>query len=96
MAKTETSQSQQKTPAFPTFPGMDAFLELGKGWAERMNGLYEEVARMETQAIEQAHGVIDQAGSLMKDGLDYSLKLQAEWRKMALETSRRFTDSVRA
>jgi hypothetical protein len=49
----------------------------------------EQLASLESKSAEQAKVAIDESAKLMKQTLEYSLKMSAEWRKLALENSRR-------
>jgi hypothetical protein len=55
----------------------------------RMENMYAEYGRYEKQGIEQANATIDELARLMKDSVDYSRQLSAEWRKMAKDATKR-------
>lgn len=55
----------------------------------RMTAALEESAKLETKGAEQVTQAIDELAKLQKDSLAYALQLGAEWRKLALEATRR-------
>lgn len=83
MSDQKTSQTQQ-TPELG-FPFLGMFDEQLKRW----DALQKEMAKLEQKNLEQARLMIDESAKMMKESLEYSAKLSAEWRKLALETTRR-------
>lgn len=83
MSDTKTSQTQQ-TPE-TVFPFLGIFDEQLK----RFDAFQKELAKLEQKNIEQARLMIDESAKLMKETLDYSAKLNQEWRKLALDSTRR-------
>lgn len=92
MANPETSQSQKTTsiPAFTAFP----FTGLWEEHVKRVEAYWKELEAIEQKNIEQARTMIDEGARLMKASLDYSLKVSAEFRKIALDATQRVTPKV--
>lgn len=83
MSDTKTSQTQQAAEtAFPFFGMFDDQLK-------RWDALQKEMAKLEQRNLEQARQMIDESAKLMKETLDYSAKLSAEFRKLAVDSTRR-------
>lgn len=61
---------------------------------ERMAAMYDEMGRLEAKGLEQARTAIDEATRLMKSALDYQSQLSAEWRRLALEATRRAAETL--
>ena len=80
MSETTTSQSQQKSKTL--FGG---FFE---DHVRRMEALVEDLAAVEAKNADQMRSAIDESAKLMKQSLDYSLELSAEWRKLAMASTR--------
>ena len=76
MSDTKTSQTQQQPEAaFPFFGLFDDQLK-------RFEQFQKELAKLEQKNIEQARLMIDESAKLMKESLDYSAKLSAEFRRL--------------
>jgi hypothetical protein len=82
MANPETSQAQKT--AFP-------FTGLWEEHMKRVESYWKELESIEQKNLEQARMMIDEGAKLMKAGLDYSMKVSAELRKIALDTASRAT-----
>jgi len=91
MAKTTTSQSQHETPFIPFDPtaGLEAWRKMSDAFVARMETLHGEIGRVSERAAEQGRTVIEEAADLMKASIDYTVHLGDEWRKMALDATRR-------
>lgn len=55
----------------------------------RANQMMDELARLQTQATQQATKAIDDTARLMKDSLQYAQQLSDEFRKLSLENSKK-------
>jgi hypothetical protein len=49
----------------------------------------DEWAKLEAKSNEQMQHAIDESARLARESLSYTMKLSAEWRKLALETMKR-------
>jgi len=58
-------------------------------WVEKMESAWEQAASVERKAIEQANAAIEEGARLMKEALAWQAQINAEWRKLALESMRR-------
>lgn len=77
--KSKTETSQQFT--------FDTWTQLINEQLERIETFTGEAARYEKQGLAQANGAIDELAKLMKDSVDYTCKISAEWRKAAMEAT---------
>lgn len=87
MADKTTSQTQQSAPgngAARTSMLDDTF--------QRMEGFWTELSTVEKKGADRARQAIDEYAKLMKATLDYNLELSSEWRRLALESTRRCTE----
>jgi len=84
MTDTKTSQTQQTAPNAAIFPFAGMFEDQLRRWEQ----MTKEYQALEAKNVEQARMMIDEGAKLMKATLDQSVKLTAEWRKLALETTR--------
>jgi hypothetical protein len=84
MAEDKNVHAQQKSP----------FVGLWEDQMKRVESFYQELASMEAKNAEQARMAIDEGAKLMKETIEYGLKLSAEWRKVALDTTRRAAELV--
>ena len=60
----------------------------------RIEKMTEELAKIEAKGLDQMRTAIEEATRLMKSSLDYQAQLSAEWRKMAVEATRRATEMM--
>lgn len=87
MSDPKTSQTQQSADTvFPFFGMFDDQLK-------RFEQFQKELVKLEQKNLEQARLMIDESAKLMKESLDYSAKLSAEFRKLALDSTRRAASS---
>ena len=56
----------------------------------QMNAMVEELAKLETKGYEQANTAIDEVARLSKAGLHAVGEMQAAWRRIAVESTKRF------
>ncbi len=94
MAKEKTSsQPQQTAPAHPFAAfGIDAFAQLTKDSVERINALYGELAQVEARAYDRMRDALAEAETMQRELSEYVQTLAGEWRKLALETTKRTVD----
>lgn len=55
----------------------------------RMGQMFSEVAKLQSQAAEQATRAIDDTARLMKDSITYAAQLSEEFRRLSLENSKK-------
>ena len=89
MSDPKTSQTQQ-TASETVFPLFGLFDDQLKRW----ESLNKELAKLEQKNLEQARLMIDESAKMMKETLDYSAKLSAEFRRLATESARRGSAAV--
>jgi len=85
MAESTTSHTQQIR---------DAFRKAVSDHAERVDGVFAEIAKLEEKGIEQAAAQLDEATRLTKVSLAYAGELAAQWRKLAVDAARRSAEMV--
>jgi hypothetical protein len=51
----------------------------------RLSATFAELAKLEAQAAAEARRAIDETARLCREGLERTMVLSAEWRKVALE-----------
>ena len=56
---------------------------------ERMTAMVDEFARLEGESAARVTAAVDEMARFTKQGLQYSLQLQEQWRRLALETARK-------
>lgn len=95
MAETKTAQSQQSTSASNGGAGyFNPFKGVIEEHLRRTESFWKDVAEAEAKGAEQAKMAIDESAKLMKETLDYGLKLSNEWRRMAMDATRRAAETV--
>ena len=57
--------------------------------SERFERMFEQMAEMDQKNRQAAYEAIEEYAKLMKASVDYAGRLNDEWRRLALETSRR-------
>jgi hypothetical protein len=60
----------------------------------RIEGLQAEFVRFEKQGVAQANQAIDELAKLMKDSIDYTCQISAEWRKVAMDAAHKASDMI--
>ena len=55
----------------------------------RIETMCEELDKLENQGIDQLRTAIDEATRMMKSSVEYQTQISNEWRKLALEATRR-------
>lgn len=69
---------------FPNF-----FSQFTEQSTERLEALVDEWEKWEERGADQAEKAVEETAHLMRAGIDYSLQLQSEFRKQALENTRK-------
>jgi len=85
MSEQATSQTQQIR---------DTFRKAASDHAERVEGVFAEVAKLEEKGLEQAAAQLDEATRLTKVSLAYASELGAQWRKLWVDAARRTAEMV--
>lgn len=84
--KTEPKAAENGAAHTPNPAAM--FGKLAEEQLSRVESLFAEVEKAQVKSLEQTTEAIDEAARLMKESFGYANKLGAEWRKLALATSR--------
>ena len=85
MAEQPTSQTQQIK---------DTFRKAVSDHAERVDGVFAEMAKLEEKGLEQAAAQLDEVARLTKVSLAYASELTAQWRKLWVDAARRTAEMV--
>jgi len=56
---------------------------------ERLSALQADVDKLTADNLERAQQAVDEMARLSKESLGYAAQLQAEWRKLGLEATKR-------
>jgi hypothetical protein len=72
----------------------DGFKKLIDDQINRFGSMTEEMAKLEAKGLEQARSAVDEAAKLAKESLAYAGQLGAEWRKLAIEATRRAAEMM--
>jgi hypothetical protein len=51
----------------------------------QLKSIHDQIAKYETQGVEQSTAAIDEAAKLWKETLSYGQQLSTDWRKSSLE-----------
>ncbi len=86
-----TTKTDAKTQQLP----YDAWKKMVDDQLGRIEDLSQEFARYQQQGMDQAQGAIDELAELMKDSLNHTAQLTSEWRRMALDSTRKAGDMMR-
>jgi hypothetical protein len=74
--------------------GLNAFRKLAEEQTGRMAALQDEIGRFETEGRTRAEGGVEEYGRLLKESLKYGVQVSGEWRKLALEATRRVAEII--
>ncbi len=85
MSEQTTSQTQQIK---------DTFRKAVSDHAERVEGIFAEMAKLEEKGLEQAAAQLDEATRLTKISLAYASELATQWRKLMVDAARRTAEMV--
>lgn len=80
MSDQHTSQTQQIK---------DAWAKALEEGVARTTAAWDEASKLEAKAVERATETIEGLAKAQKDSLEYMVKLSSEWRKLALEATKR-------
>ena len=72
----------------------DAWNKMVNEQTDRIAAMYDEVSKLETKGFEQTRAAIEESNKLMRSSLEYQMQLAGEWRKLALETTRRAAEMM--
>ena len=107
MSKTETPSQPAALPPRPDAPkaeppkfdpmfGLPFTPEAFAGYARehlaRLDAWMRELAVMEQAMVARARATTQQLAQLTSDSIDYVAQLSAEWRKLAVDVTRRASD----
>jgi hypothetical protein len=68
----------------------------GNDPADRLEKFFGQIAEIDAKNRKAAYEAIEEYAKLMKASIDYAGKINDEWRRIALETSRRTADVMTA
>lgn len=77
---------------FP-MPTPEAFTQMLRDQIARSQGIMDELAVYESVAMQRARTAVGDLAKLASDSIGYMAQLSAEWRKLALDASRRAADA---
>ena len=86
MADKKASQSQQ---TIPNIPGTETWKKMVDEHVERMETVLEQSASFEAKSLEQARTAVEESARLFQDMLTFSAQISSEWRKLAIEATRK-------
>jgi hypothetical protein len=72
----------------------DAFAGYAREHLARLDAWMRELSTMEAAMVARARATTQQLAQLTQDSIDYVAQLSAEWRKLALDVTRRASDIV--
>jgi hypothetical protein len=84
----------EKTTPNPT-PGASNGKTESKS-SDRLEKFFDQIAEIDAKNRQAAYEAIEEYTKLMKASIDYAGRLNEEWRRIALETSRRAADVMTA
>ena len=58
----------------------------------RTASMFDEMAKLEAKAVEQARRAVEESGKLAEETLSYATQLSADWRRMSLDAFRKAAD----
>jgi len=100
MSKTETPKTEIPTPdgkaealfGLPLTP--DAFASYAREHMARLETWMKELSTLEDAMMARARSTTQQLAKLAQDSIEYAAQLSAEWRKLAMDVTRRASDIV--
>ena len=91
--KTETPKQDAKADPFFGMPFTpDAFAGYAREHLARMETWMRELSQLEDTMVTRARATTAQFAQLTQDSIDYLAQLSAEWRKLAMDVTRRASD----
>jgi|SRR5688500_4853141 hypothetical protein len=95
MTKTESPKTETpKDPMFGLPLTPDAFAAFAREHLARMDTWMRELSALEGAMVARARATTQQLSQLTQDTIDYVAQLSAEWRKLAVDVTRRASDIV--
>ena len=86
---TETTETTETTNPFAQFLPHNFVSQWTEQGTERFEALVEQWETWQKRGAEQAEKAVEESASLAKSTLDYSLSLQSEFRKQAVENAKK-------
>ena len=74
--------------------GQEVFARLVQENVSRTHKLLDELAGYEAVAVERARAAVADLARMATDSLEYGARLSAEWRKLAVDTTRRVVEQT--
>ncbi len=82
----DVSQVQQQ--------GMDAWRKTVEEQTARLGSMVEELDAIQQKQVEQTTQALDEYAKLVKESFSYAANLTAQWRRLALESSKRTAEMM--
>jgi hypothetical protein len=92
MTKTEKTSTDPKDPMFGLPFTPDAFAAFAREHMARMETWMRELSTLEDAMVARARATTQQLAQLTQDTIDYVAQLSAEWRKLAIDVTKRASD----
>ena len=86
MTEKKTSQSQNKENP------MSIATQMAEEAYTRMNGLFDEMAKLETRGVDQLTRAMEEYGRVVKAQIALTQQMTTAWRQVTMETTRRAID----
>lgn len=70
-----------------------------KAWfepLERIEAVYEQMAKMQSASLDQARKNVDEAARLAKESIAYAEQLTAQWRALSFDAAKRTAEMFAA
>ena len=67
----------------------DAWNKMVTEQSDKVAAMYDELAKLETKGFDQTRAALEETTKLVKSTLEYQMQLAAEWRKLAIDATRR-------
>ncbi len=95
------SHDDTKTAAAPSFPfpmpfATDAWQKAMRDGMERANAFWTEYAHLEQQGLTHARTVMGEGAKMATHSFEYAVHLGTEWRKLAMESTKRSMEMLGA
>src|SRR5262245_31799746 len=92
MTKTEKTSADPRDPMFGLPFTPDAFAAFAREHMARMETWMRELSTLEDAMVARARATTQQLAQLTQDTIDYVAQLSAEWRKLAIDVTKRASD----
>lgn len=86
MAETKTTTQTQQ------LPGADMWKKLADEQVQRMTQMFDESAKWHAQWVDYGNTQIAEMGTMAKQQFKYANDLAADWRKLAVDTTKKATE----